>query len=80
MTIARPDEQFTTLEAAEYLGKSQRTVQRLLVSKELHGEQRNGEWTITALALWRFLGIEEDMKDLWVRALRDRCRKDNENS
>lgn len=71
MRIVPPDEPFTTEEAAYYLGISQRQVQRLLASKKLHGLRPSGRWIITALALWRYLGIEEDMKSLWVRSLRE---------
>ena len=70
MKIVPPDTPFTTEEAAEYLGISQRQVQRLLVSKKLDGRRPNGNWLTNAIALWRYMGIDDEMKDLWIRSIR----------
>ena len=46
--------------------QSERQVQRYLTTGKLCGERPNGRWQITALALWKFQGIEQEMKDIWV--------------
>lgn len=62
-----PDEPYSTKEAAEYLRKSTRQVQRYLTSGALKANKREGVWQITALALWKYQGIEQEMTDLWLR-------------
>jgi hypothetical protein len=64
--IISPDDTYSAREAAEFLRKSERQVQRYLTTGKLSGERPNGRWQITALALWKFQGIEQEMKDIWV--------------
>ncbi|MEY8838282.1 helix-turn-helix domain-containing protein [Cribrihabitans sp. XS_ASV171] len=64
--IAAPDDIFTTREAAEFLRKSERQLQRYLKDGRLKAQRRNGRWQITALALWTFQGIDQEMQKLWV--------------
>tara|TARA_R110002020_G_scaffold451406_1_gene665312 strand:- start:1286 stop:1564 length:279 start_codon:yes stop_codon:yes gene_type:complete len=64
--IISPDDTYSAREAAEFLRKSERQVQRYLTTGKLCGERPNGRWQITALALWKFQGIEQEMKDIWV--------------
>jgi hypothetical protein len=63
--IIAPDDTFTAAEAAPYLRKSTRQVQRMLNDGLVHGVRRNGRWTLTALAIWRYFDIDEDMMKLW---------------
>ncbi len=64
--ILSPDETFSAREAAELLRKSERQVQRYLKDGTLAGERKNGRWQITALAVWKFQGIAQEMSDVWV--------------
>jgi hypothetical protein len=64
--IMAPDDTFTAAEAAPHLRKSTRQIQRMLNDGIVHGVRRNGRWTLTALAIWRYLGIHEDMMKLWL--------------
>jgi hypothetical protein len=64
--IIAPDDTFTAAEAAPLLRKSTRQVQRMLNDGLVHGVQPNGRWTVTALAIWKYLGIDEDMIKLWL--------------
>lgn len=64
--ITSPDEVFSAREAAEYLRKSERQVQRYLNSGVLNGKRPNGRWQITALDLWTLQGIETEMQKIWV--------------
>lgn len=67
-----PDEIYSTKEAAGLLGINPRSVQRRLEAGQLAGVRFGRTWRITALALWRYMGIEADMLALW----RDYCRED----
>jgi excisionase family DNA binding protein len=67
MHLTAPDEIFTSQEAAEYLGRSRRQIQRLLTSGKLNAVRPNGRWVISAISLWRYLGIADDMMQLWER-------------
>jgi len=62
-----PDEIYSARDAAEFLRKSERQVQRYLKSGKLKGTRPNGSWQITALALWKYQGIEQEMTDLWIK-------------
>ncbi|WP_299901114.1 helix-turn-helix domain-containing protein [uncultured Ruegeria sp.] len=64
--IVSPDETFSAREAAEFLRKSERQVQRYLADGRLQGSRKNGRWQITALALWNYQGIAREMQDIWV--------------
>lgn len=64
--IIAPDDIFTPEEAGPHLRKSTRQVQRMLKNKELAGVFRNGRWNITAVAIWRYLGIEDEMVNIWI--------------
>lgn len=69
--ITAPDDTFTAAEAADQLRKSPRQVQRLLSAGHLQGTRPNGRWSVTALALWRHLGIEAEMTALWLEYCRE---------
>jgi len=42
-------------------------VQRYLKSGKLKGIRPCGPWQITALALWKYQGIDQEMTDLWIK-------------
>lgn len=65
--IISPDYIYSTAGAADYLGKSQRHVQRILKSGELVGVRHNGRWHIPAISLWQYHGIEEKMTGIWLQ-------------
>lgn len=67
MDLTAPDEVFTSKEAAEFLNKSCRQTQRLLSSGKLAATRPNGRWVVSAISLWRYLGIADDMMRLWER-------------
>jgi excisionase family DNA binding protein len=69
MQLTAPDEIFTTQEAADFLKKSRRQVQRMLTSGVLEGTRPNGHWIISAIALWRYLGIADDMMRIWAQQI-----------
>lgn len=69
-----PDESYSAAEAAEILRRSERQVQRYLASGRLGGSQASGRWMTTALHIWKFQGIAEDMLENW-RAV---CRHSEE--
>ncbi|MEZ5768506.1 MAG: hypothetical protein R3D80_13155 [Paracoccaceae bacterium] len=64
--IIAPDTVFSASEAADYMGRSTRQVQRYLDAGLLSGNRNTGRWQISALAIWRFRGIEEEMMSAWV--------------
>ncbi len=61
-----PDEIFSAREAAGLLRRSERQVLRYLKDGTLHGERKNGRWQITALAIWNYQGIAQEMQQIWV--------------
>lgn len=65
--IMAPDETLSAREAAELLRKSERQVQRYLNAGTLSGERKNGRWQITALDVWTYQGIAEEMQEIWVK-------------
>lgn len=67
MQFTAPDEVFTSQEAAIFLGRSRRHIQRLLTNGKLEAVRPNGRWVISAVSLWRYLGIDDDMMRLWER-------------
>ncbi|SFQ04819.1 helix-turn-helix domain-containing protein [Tranquillimonas alkanivorans] len=71
-----PDDILTTAEAAVELRCSPRQVQRLLKAGLLDGTFRNGRWQTTALAIWRYKGIEADMTRLWLDHWREASADD----
>lgn len=64
--ITPPDESYSASEAGEILGKSERQVQRYLVSGRLGGSRASGRWMTTALHIWKFQGIAEEMLKNWL--------------
>ena len=64
--IVSPDETYSAREVAEILRKSPRQVQRYLDDGLIRGRRPKGSWQITALELWKFQGIEQDMMDIWI--------------
>lgn len=64
--IVSPDETFSAREAADFLLKSERQVQRYLTDGKLQGSRKNGRWQLTALELWRFQGIARETQDIWI--------------
>lgn len=65
MMIAAPDESYTAAEAGVELKRSERQVLRYLASGRLHGSRASGRWTVTALQIWTFHGIEDEMLKNW---------------
>lgn len=74
--ITPPDETYSTAEAASLLGMSERQCARYLKTGRLHGMRPNGRWRVTALAIWKHLGIEQEMTRLWL----DYCRQPGANA
>jgi len=64
--IVSPDETYTVADVAKILRKSSRQIQRYLDTGLLKGQRRRGPWQITAIALWKYQGIDQEMLDLWV--------------
>lgn len=60
-----PDESYSTAGAAVELGTSERQALRYLKSGKLEGSQASGHWRTTALAIWKFRGIADDMMSSW---------------
>ncbi|WP_424934368.1 helix-turn-helix domain-containing protein [Amaricoccus macauensis] len=69
--ITPPDETYSTAEAADIIGISERQCSRHLDAGRIQALRPNGRWRVTALALWRYHGIEHEMMKLW----RDYCRE-----
>jgi Helix-turn-helix domain len=76
--IMPPDETFSAREAAEVLRKSERQVQRYLNDGTLAGKRKNGRWQITALAIWDYQGIAQEMRDVWVEYCVRMAQNDSE--
>jgi hypothetical protein len=68
--IVAPDEPYTVAEAAQILVRSERQVLRYLTSGRLRGSKASGRWMVTALQVWAFQGIADEMLANW----RDYCR------
>jgi hypothetical protein len=68
--ITPPDETYTTAEAASLIGISERQCARYLNAGLIRGTRPNGRWRITALAIWRHLGVEQEMMALWLEYCR----------
>lgn len=68
--ITPPDETYSTAEAASLLGISERQCARYLEAGLLMGMRPNGRWRVTALAVWKHLGIEQEMMRLWLEYCR----------
>ncbi len=62
-----PDEIYTAAEAAVKLDCSSKQVRRYLKSGILAGSNASGQWMTTALAIWRYKGIAEEMLENWRR-------------
>lgn len=71
MKLTSPSQVFGTAEAADEMNLSPRQVQRLLKEGKLQGSRPNGRWVTSAVAIWRYQGIEADMRDYWT----DSCAK-----
>lgn len=65
--ILPPDETFTAAEAAAELNKSAKQVRRYLAKGILGGDRKSGHWTTTALDIWRFKNIADEMLENWRR-------------
>ncbi|WP_068302664.1 hypothetical protein [Pararhodobacter sp. CCB-MM2] len=65
--IFPPDEIFTAAEAAAELNRSAKQVRRYLATGILGGNRRSGHWTTTALDIWRFKNIADEMLENWRR-------------
>lgn len=68
--IVAPDETYSVAEAGGLLRKSERQVLRYLTNGRLRGSKASGRWTVTALQIWAFQGIADEMMACW----RDYCR------
>jgi len=64
--ITPPDETYSTAEAASLLGVSERQCARYLADGLVRAQRPNGRWRVTALALWQYLGIDQEMMGLWL--------------
>lgn len=74
--ITAPDESYSAAEAAELLRKSERQILRYLANGRLGGSRASGRWLTTALQIWRFQGISDDMLENW----RLFCRQESASS
>lgn len=68
--IVAPDVPYSAAEAGVVLERSERQVQRYLASGRLRGSKASGHWTVTALHIWEFQGIADEMMENW----RSYCR------
>ena len=73
-TIEPPDKSYSAAEAGEELERSGRQVLRYLSSGQLRGSRASGRWTVTALQIWQFQGIAEEMLENW----RAYCRQEDD--
>jgi hypothetical protein len=64
--ITPPDETYSTAQAARLLDMSERQCARHLKAGLIKAHRPNGRWRVTALALWKYLGIEQEMLRLWL--------------
>ena len=69
--MAPPDETYSVAEVAEVLRKSPRQVQRYLDAARLGGSRASGAWQVTALHIWQFQGIAEEMLESYRRYCRE---------
>lgn len=60
-----PDESYTAAEAGDILAKSERQVLRYLSDGRLGGSRASGRWMTTALQIWKFQGIADEMMHSW---------------
>lgn len=65
--IFPPDEILTAAEAAAELNRSPKQVRRYLERGLLKGDRSSGQWKTTALDIWRFKNIADDMLENWRR-------------
>lgn len=65
-----PEDPLTTTEVARLLRTSTRQVQRELAAGRLKGVRHGHGWRVTRLEVWRYLGIEGAMLELWLEHLR----------
>lgn len=80
--ITPPDETYSTAEAAHLLDVSERQCARYLKDGLIRAQRPNGRWLVTALALWQYLGIDQEMMRLWLdycERAQDRDRQGNTN-
>jgi hypothetical protein len=64
--ITPPDETYSTAQAANLINKSEKQCGRYLEAGILKGTRPNGRWQVTAYAIWKYLGIEQEMMRLWL--------------
>lgn len=64
--ITPPDETYSTAEAASLIGVSERQCARYLADGLIRAQRPNGRWRVTAIALWQYLGIDQEMMRLWL--------------
>jgi phage baseplate assembly protein gpV len=63
--IDAPDDTYSAAEAAVKLERSERQVHRYLDGGRLRGSKASGRWTVTALHIWEFQGIADEMMTNW---------------
>ena len=68
--MTAPEDPLTTAEVARLLRTSMRQVQRELAEGRLRGVRHGHGWRVTRLEVWRYLGIEDAMLELWLEHLR----------
>lgn len=81
MELQPPDAPLSISEAADELNRSERQVRRYLEAGKLKGSRSTGRWTLTALDVWRFKGIESEMLQNWrTYCIQLEARRENPNS
>ena len=63
--VTPPDETYSAAEAGVVLERSERQVLRYLGMGRLRGSRASGRWTVTALHIWQFQGIVDEMMENW---------------
>jgi hypothetical protein len=63
--INAPDDTYSAAEAGMVLERSERQVLRYLKEGRLRGSKASGRWTVTALHIWEFQGIADEMMTNW---------------
>ena len=63
--INAPDDTYNAAEAGVVLERSERQVLRYLDGGRLRGSKASGRWTVTALHIWEFQGIADEMMTNW---------------
>lgn len=68
-----PESTLSSREVAETLRVTLRQAQREIASGRIAAVDRAGRARVTRLALWRYLGVENEMMRLWLDHLERRA-------